>query len=53
MEAVWNEAAGRCVVAAPFRPLRPRDVAPSAAAVTFYVGIAVAPVCLLSAIQLG
>ena len=34
-------------VAAPFRPLRGRDLALHAAAVTFYAGIAVVPVALL------
>src|SRR3954467_12762630 len=35
-------------LSAPFRPLRGRDVALHAAAVTFYAGIAVVPIALLA-----
>ncbi|UQU66267.1 YihY/virulence factor BrkB family protein [Couchioplanes caeruleus] len=38
----------RRLLAAPFRPLRGRDLALHAAAVTFYAGIAVVPVALLA-----
>jgi membrane protein len=38
----------RRLVGAPFRPLRGRDLALHAAAVTFYAGIAVVPVALLA-----
>jgi membrane protein len=38
----------RRIIGAPFRPLRGRDVALHAAAVTFYAGIAVVPVALLA-----
>jgi membrane protein len=38
----------RDLAAAPFRPLRGRDVALYAAAVTFYAGIAVVPISLLA-----
>jgi membrane protein len=43
----WVERTRR-VVAAPFRPLRGRDVSLHAAAVTFYAGIAVVPIALLA-----
>jgi membrane protein len=43
----WVRAAGRLVGTA-FRPLRGRDLALHAAAVTFYGGIAIAPVALLA-----
>jgi membrane protein len=38
----------RRMLAAPFRPLRGRDLALHAAAITFYAGIAVVPVALLA-----
>jgi membrane protein len=46
-EGVRAWATLRRRVAAPFRPLRGRDVSLHAAAVTFYAGIAVVPVALL------
>lgn len=41
-------ARARRVVSAPFRPLKGRDLALHAAAVTFYAGIAVVPIALLA-----
>jgi len=43
----WASRIGR-ILGVPFRPLRGRDVALHAAAVTFYGGIAVVPVALLA-----